>query len=127
MAKIIPVPKGQERATRGKAVRLPPDVQQTADALPRPGSESQLLKRKLKRRLRYEGQRLFPTVTRSELVQVLHNLTQIHPRHEDITIGEEVESRDAKTSIGRRNDNDRDKTVEEEDYDEGDLIESRNV
>ncbi|KAI3357212.1 hypothetical protein L3Q82_015677 [Scortum barcoo] len=79
-AKIIPLPKGRQRAIHGNVVCVPSEVQETVDALPRLRSESQVMRVKLKRRLCYRGHQLFQTVTWSKLVQALHKLKHIHPQ-----------------------------------------------
>ena len=54
-AKIIALPKGRQRAIHGNVVCVPSEVETTVNSLPRPHSEAQLLKVKLKRRLAYKG------------------------------------------------------------------------
>ncbi|CAJ1057886.1 uncharacterized protein LOC117832690 isoform X1, partial [Xyrichtys novacula] len=90
-AKIIPLPKGRQRAIHGNVVCVPSEVQETIHALPRLRNESQVMRVKLKRRLSYRGHHLFQTVTWSKLVQALHKLKEIHPQYEDITIRDEEE------------------------------------
>ena len=77
-AKIIPLPKGQQRATQGNVLCVPSEVQETVDALPRLRSESQVMRGKLKRHLCHRGHQLFQTVTWSTLVQALHKLRFSH-------------------------------------------------
>ncbi|TKS65455.1 ATP-dependent DNA helicase PIF1 [Collichthys lucidus] len=90
-AKIIPLPKGQQRAIRGNVVCVPSEVTETVNCLPRLRGQSQVLRVKLKRRLCYKGHQLFQTVTWSKLVQALHKLKHIHPQYEDVTIRDEAE------------------------------------
>ncbi|XP_034567817.1 uncharacterized protein LOC117832690 isoform X2 [Notolabrus celidotus] len=124
-AKIIPLPKGRQRAIHGNVVCVPSEVQETIDALPRLRSESQVLRVKLKRRLTYRGHHLFQTVTWSKLIQALHKLKEIHPQYEDITIRDEEDLCDP-TVPDEDDDGDGDGdgvTMAEEDYDEDDLME----
>lgn len=85
-AKIIPLPKGRQRAIHGNVVCVPSEVQETINALPRLRGQSQVMRVKLKRRLCYKGHQLFQTVTWSKLVQALHTLKHIHPQYENVTI-----------------------------------------
>ncbi|KAM9809302.1 uncharacterized protein ACBT44_012609 isoform 1-T1 [Syngnathus typhle] len=85
-AKIVPLPKGQQRAIRGNVVCVPSEVQETVNALPRLRSKSQMLRVKLKRRLCYKGHQFFQTVTWSKLMSALIKLKQIHPQYRSITI-----------------------------------------
>ncbi|XP_061154317.1 uncharacterized protein LOC133167487 isoform X2 [Syngnathus typhle] len=85
-AKIVPLPKGQQRAIRGNVVCVPSEVQETVNALPRIRSKSQMLRVKLKRRLCYKGHQFFQTVTWSKLMSALIKLKQIHPQYRSITI-----------------------------------------
>uniref|UniRef100_A0A8C5FK64 ATP-dependent DNA helicase n=2 Tax=Gadus morhua TaxID=8049 RepID=A0A8C5FK64_GADMO len=90
-AKIIPLPKGQQRAIHGNVICVPSEVQETVNALPRLRSESQVLRVKLKRRLCYKGHQLFQTVTWTKLVRALLKLKEVHPQYNDITIRDEAE------------------------------------
>ena len=90
-AKIIPLPKGQQRAIHGNVVCVPSEVQETVNALPRLRSESQVMRVKLKRRLSYKGHQLFQTVTWPKLVRALLTLKEVHPQYEDVTIRDEPE------------------------------------
>ncbi|XP_062414952.1 uncharacterized protein LOC134107225 [Pungitius pungitius] len=119
-AKIIPLPKGRQRAIHGNVVCVPSEVQETVEALPRLRSESQVMRVKLKRRLCYRGHQLFQTVTWSKLVQALHKLKRIHPQYQDITIRDEAELCDPTL---QDEDDDEDASMDENDYDDADLKE----
>ena len=73
-AKIIPLPKGGQRAIRGNVVCVPSEMQETVDALPRLRGQSQVMSVKLKRNINFRGHQLFQTVTWSKLIQALHKL-----------------------------------------------------
>ena len=53
-AKIIALPKGRQHAVNGPVVFVMSEMEATVNSLPRPNSESQLLKEKMKRRLNYK-------------------------------------------------------------------------
>lgn len=123
-AKIIPLPKGRQRAIHGNVVCVPSEVQETVDALPRLRSESQVMRVKLKRRLCYKGHQLFQTVTWSKLVQALHKLKHIHPQYKDVTIRDEAELCDPTLPDEEDDDDDDDDVnMEDDDYDQDDLME----
>ncbi|CAJ1085629.1 uncharacterized protein LOC117832690 isoform X2 [Xyrichtys novacula] len=124
-AKIIPLPKGRQRAIHGNVVCVPSEVQETIQALPRLRNESQVMRVKLKRRLSYRGHHLFQTVTWSKLVQALHKLKEIHPQYEDITIRDEEELCDPTLPDDGDEDEDdgNDITMNDDDYDDDDLME----
>ena len=122
-AKIVPLPKGQQREIRGNVVCVPSEVQETVNALPRMRSESQVMRIKLKRRLCYKGHQLFQTVTWSKVVQALHKLKQIHPQYEDISITHEAELCDPTLPEIDEDGDDVDVEMEDDDYDEDDLME----
>nr|XP_040030752.1 uncharacterized protein LOC120818062 isoform X1 [Gasterosteus aculeatus aculeatus] len=121
-AKIIPLPKGRQRAIHGNVVCVPSEVQETVEALPRLRSESQVMRVKLKRRLCYRGHQLFQTVTWSKLVQALHILKRIHPQYQDIPIRDEAELCDP-TLPDEDDDDDEDATMDDNDYDDADFKE----
>ncbi|KAL3983641.1 sodium/potassium-transporting ATPase subunit beta [Sarotherodon galilaeus] len=121
-AKIIPLPKGRQRAIRGNVVCVPSEVQETVEALPRLRINSQVMRVKLKRRLSYKGHQLFQTVSWSKLVQALHKLKQIHPQYKDVSIRDDAELCDP-TLPDEDDDDDDDENMNEDDYDEADLME----
>ncbi|CAJ1069182.1 uncharacterized protein LOC115579693 [Xyrichtys novacula] len=122
-AKIIPLPKGQQRAIRGNVVCVPSEVQETVNALPRLRSESQVLRVKLKRRLCYKGHQLFQTVAWPKLVRALLKLKEIHPQYKDITVRDEAELCDPTLPDNEDSDSDEDDRMDDDDYDEEDLME----
>ncbi|CAI5653238.1 unnamed protein product [Oreochromis niloticus] len=121
-AKIIPLPKGRQRAIRGNVVCVPSEVQETVEALPRLRINSQVMRVKLKRRLSYKGHQLFQTVSWSKLVQALHKLKQIHPQYKDVSIRDDAELCDP-TLPDEDDEDDDDENMNEDDYDEADLME----
>ncbi|XP_024116598.1 uncharacterized protein LOC112138269 [Oryzias melastigma] len=118
-AKIIPLPKGRQNLIRGNVVCVPSEVQETVEILPRLRSESQVLRVKLKRRLCYKGHQLFQNVTWSKLMRALKTLKQIHPQYQSVNIRDEAELCDPTLP----DDEDDDVRMEDEDYDEADLME----
>ncbi|KAI3357220.1 hypothetical protein L3Q82_015676, partial [Scortum barcoo] len=66
------------------------------------------------------GHQLLQTVTWSKLVQALHKLKHIHPQYEDITVRNEAELCDP--TLPDENDDDVDENMEDNDYDEDDLM-----
>ncbi len=124
-AKIIPLPKGRQRAIHGNVVCVPSEVQETVSALPRLRRDSQVMRVKLKRRLCYRGHQLFQTVTWSKLIHVLHKLKDIHPQYKDITVRDEAELCDPTLPDPDEDDDDNDDVHEsmcDEDYDADDLM-----
>ncbi|XP_049340466.1 uncharacterized protein LOC111190042 [Astyanax mexicanus] len=85
-AKIISLPKGQQRAIKGAVVSVPSDVETTVNVLPRPSSESQLLTVKLKRRLCYSGHYQFQTISMQKVLSALLKLKEIHSEYRDIVV-----------------------------------------
>ncbi|XP_008400600.1 uncharacterized protein LOC103460273 isoform X2 [Poecilia reticulata] len=126
-AKIIPLPKGRQRLIRGNFVCVPSELQETVNALPRLRSESQVMRVKLKRRLSYRGHQLFQTVTWSKLISALLKLKQIHPEYREIDIRHEAELCDPTLPDDDDDDDDddgnSDVSMDEDDYDEADLME----
>ncbi|CAI5661309.1 unnamed protein product [Oreochromis niloticus] len=125
-AKIIPLPKGRQRAIRGNVVCVPSEVQETVEALPRLRINSQVMRVKLKRRLSYKGHQLFQTVSWSKLVQALHKLKQIHPQYKDVSIRDDAELCDPTLPDEDEEEDDDDENMNEGDYDEADLMEIDN-
>ncbi|CAI5637789.1 unnamed protein product [Oreochromis niloticus] len=122
-AKIIPLPKGRQRAIRGNVVCVPSEVQETVEALPRLRINSQVMRVKLKRRLSYKGHQLFQTVSWSKLVQALHKLKQIHPQYKDVSIRDDAELCDPTLPDEDDEEEDDDENMNEDDYDAADLME----
>ncbi|XP_069378951.1 uncharacterized protein [Paralichthys olivaceus] len=87
-AKIIALPKGQQRAVHGAVVCVPSEVSATVNCLPRPSGEAQLLQVKLKRNIKYKGHQYFYTVNMRNVLAGLHTLKEMHSEYEDITIDE---------------------------------------
>ncbi|XP_074542437.1 uncharacterized protein LOC141802702 isoform X2 [Halichoeres trimaculatus] len=121
-AKIIPLPKGQQRAIHGNVVCVPSEVQGTVNALPRLRSESQVMRVKLKRRLCYKGHQMFQTITWPKLVRALLTLKEIHPQYTDVIIREDAELCDPTLPDEGDDDTDEEK-MDDGDYDEEDLME----
>ncbi|KAM9771032.1 uncharacterized protein ACBT44_004625 isoform 5-T6 [Syngnathus typhle] len=118
-AKIVPLPKGQQRAIRGNVVCVPSEVEETVNVLPRLRSRSQVLRVKLKRRLCYKGHQIFQTVTWSKLMSALIKLKQIHPQYRNITIRDDADLCDP-TLTDDDSGSDEDE-MNESDYNEEDL------
>ncbi|XDV21808.1 hypothetical protein PO909_026828 [Leuciscus waleckii] len=89
-AKIITLPKGQQRAIKGAVISVASEVETTVNSLPRPRSESQLLTVKLKRRLCYQGHSQFQTLNMQKVLSALRKLKDIHSEYKDIVINAEL-------------------------------------
>ncbi|XP_029987916.1 uncharacterized protein LOC115417874 [Sphaeramia orbicularis] len=89
-AKIIALPKGQQRAVHGAVVCVPSEVENIVNSLPRPQSEAQLLQVKLKRHIRFKGYQHFYTVSMKNVLAALEKLREQHSEYADVTINEEA-------------------------------------
>ncbi|KAE8291439.1 ATP-dependent DNA helicase PIF1 [Larimichthys crocea] len=87
-AKIVALPKGQQRAVHGAVVCVPSEVEATVNCLPRPSSDAQLLQVKLKRRIKYKGHQYFFTVNMKNVLAGLATLKDIHSEYKDVSIDE---------------------------------------
>ncbi|KAK7149216.1 hypothetical protein R3I94_008742 [Phoxinus phoxinus] len=87
-AKIISLPKGQQRAVRGAVVCVPSEMEKTVNSLPRPRSEAQLLQVKLKRHVKFKGYQQFQTVNMHNVLAALSKLKAMHSEYRDISIRE---------------------------------------
>ena len=87
-AKIVSLPKGQQKAVRGAVVCVPSEVVATVNSLPRPRGEAQLLPVKLKRNLKYKGHQHFYTVNMKDVLAALSVLKRLHPEYKDVSIDE---------------------------------------
>ncbi|KAG1928321.1 hypothetical protein F2P79_023725 [Pimephales promelas] len=85
-AKIVTLPKGQQRAVRGAVVCVPSEMENTVNSLPRPRSEAQLLQVKLKRRVNFKGYQQFNTVNMHNVLSALSKLKAVHSEYRDISI-----------------------------------------
>ena len=90
-AKIVALPKGQQRAVHGAVVCVPSEVEATVNALPRPSAEAQLLQVKLKRKIKYKGYQHFYTVNMKNVLAGLRTLKETHSEYSDIVIDESAE------------------------------------
>nr|XP_021330385.1 uncharacterized protein LOC101882679 [Danio rerio] len=93
-AKIVALPKGQQRAVHGAVVCVPSEVENTVNSLPRPRSESQLLQVKLKRHVSFKGYQHFHTVNMHSVLAALSKLKEMHSEYKDISITEPEVSED---------------------------------
>ncbi|RXN36816.1 replicase helicase endonuclease [Labeo rohita] len=89
-AKIVTLPKGQQRAIKGAVISVASEVETTVNSLPRPRSESQLLTVKLKRRLCYQGHYQFQTLNMQKVLSALRKLKDIHLEYKDIFINADL-------------------------------------
>nr|XP_021333346.1 uncharacterized protein LOC101884770 [Danio rerio] len=85
-AKILTLPKGQQRAIKGAVISVPSEVETTVNSLPRPRNESQLLTVKLKRRLCYQGHYQFQTLNMHKVLSALKKLKEVHSEYKNICI-----------------------------------------
>ncbi|XP_030269575.1 uncharacterized protein LOC115579943 [Sparus aurata] len=87
-AKIVALPKGQQRAVHGAVVCVASEVEATVNSLPRPRAEAQLLQVKLKRHIKYKGYRHFYTVNMKNVLAGLATLKETHSEYKDVFIDE---------------------------------------
>ncbi|XP_026112089.1 uncharacterized protein LOC113090607 [Carassius auratus] len=87
-AKIVALPKGQQRSVYGAVVCVPSEVEKTVNCLPRPNSESQLLQVKLKRHIKFKGYQHFHTVNMHNVLAALTKLKAMHSEYRDIFISD---------------------------------------
>ncbi|XP_026084957.1 uncharacterized protein LOC113060278 [Carassius auratus] len=87
-AKIVALPKGQQRSVYGAVVCVPSEVEKTVNCLPRPNSESQLLQVKLKRHIKFRGYQHFHTVNMHNVLAALTKLKAMHSEYRDILISD---------------------------------------
>ncbi|XP_026121819.1 uncharacterized protein LOC113104031 [Carassius auratus] len=87
-AKIVALPKGQQRSVYGAVVCVPSEVEKTVNCLPRPNSESQLLQVKLKRHIKFRGYQHFHTVNMHNVLAALTKLKAMHSEYRDIFISD---------------------------------------
>ncbi|XP_047213329.1 uncharacterized protein LOC124863125 [Girardinichthys multiradiatus] len=87
-AKIVSLPKGQQRAIHGAVVCVPSEMETIVNCLPRPSTEAQLLQVKLKRKIKYKGYQYFYTVNMENVLAALRKLKETHPDYKDVNINE---------------------------------------
>ena len=121
-AKIVPLPKGQQRLLCGNVVCVPSDVEKTVNTLPRLRSESQVMRVKLKRRLCFKGHQMFQTVTWKKVLKALRTLKRIHPEYKDITIRDETELCDPTINDEEEGDSQIEDIMENDEYGDDDLM-----
>ncbi|XP_077367827.1 uncharacterized protein LOC144011878 [Festucalex cinctus] len=90
-AKIVALPKGQQRAIHGSVVCVPSEMEAAVNSLPRPRSEAQLLQVKLKRRIAYKGYQHFYTVNMTNVLAALRSLKCFHPEYKNVSINENAQ------------------------------------
>ncbi|XP_035990195.1 uncharacterized protein LOC118562010 isoform X2 [Fundulus heteroclitus] len=87
-AKIVSLPKGQQKAVHGAVVCVPSEMETTVNSLPRPSTEAQLLQVKLKRKIKFKGHQYFYTVNMKNVLAGLATLKRTHPDYRDVTVNE---------------------------------------
>ncbi|RXN35590.1 replicase helicase endonuclease [Labeo rohita] len=124
-AKIVALPKGQQRAVHGAVVCVPSEVEQTVNCLPRPSSESQLLQVKLKRHIKFKGYQHFHTVNMHNVLAALAKLKAMHSEYKDILISDaatfeflpddDLDDTEEKQEVGVSEQDDQNVSTEEKD------------
>ncbi len=124
-AKIVALPKGQQRSVRGSVVCVPSEVEKTVNCLPRPNSESQLLQVKLKRHIKFRGYQHFHTVNMHNVLAALAKLKAMHSEYKDILISDaatfeflpddELDDTEEKQEVGVSEQDDQNVSTEEKD------------
>lgn len=85
-AKIISLPKGQQKAVHGAVVYLPPEVDAAVNALLRPKDKVQLPQVKLKKNIKYKGYQHCDTVNMVNVLAALSTLKESHSEYKDISV-----------------------------------------
>ncbi|KAL1268868.1 hypothetical protein QQF64_034231 [Cirrhinus molitorella] len=124
-AKIVTLPKRQQRSVHGAVVCVPSEVEKTVNCLPRPSSESQLLQVKLKRHLKFKGYQHFHTVNMNNVLAALSKLKSMHSEYQDILIrdaatfeflpDDDMDDTDEKQEVGVSEQDDQNVSTEEKD------------
>uniref|UniRef100_A0A8C1ZIB2 ATP-dependent DNA helicase n=1 Tax=Cyprinus carpio TaxID=7962 RepID=A0A8C1ZIB2_CYPCA len=124
-AKIVALPKGQQRSVYGAVVCVPSEVEKTVNCLPRPNSESQLLQVKLKRHIKFRGYQHFHTVNMHNVLAALAKLKAMHSEYRDICISDattfeflpddELDDTEEKQEVGVSEQDDQNVSTEEKD------------
>uniref|UniRef100_A0A9J7Y7T4 ATP-dependent DNA helicase n=1 Tax=Cyprinus carpio carpio TaxID=630221 RepID=A0A9J7Y7T4_CYPCA len=124
-AKIVALPKGQQRSVYGAVVCVPSEVEKTVNCLPRPNSESQLLQVKLKRHIKFRGYQHFHTVNMHNVLAALAKLKAMHSEYRDILISDaatfeflsddELDDTEEKQEVGISEQDDQNVSTEEKD------------
>ena len=86
--KIVPLPRGGQKGVRGQMVCVPADLQKTADTLPWTLDTNNLIRVKLKRKLKYKGHHLYMTVSQEKIMKAIMKLKDINTLYKDITIND---------------------------------------
>ncbi|KAL1261378.1 hypothetical protein QQF64_006643 [Cirrhinus molitorella] len=124
-AKIVALPKGQQRSVHGAVVCVPSEVEKTVNCLPRPSSESQLLQVKLKRHLKFKGYQHFHTVNMTNVLAALTKLKAMHSEYQHILIcdaatfeflpDDDMDDTEEKQEVGVSEQDDQNVSTEEKD------------
>ena len=84
--KLMALPKGGQHGVRGPVVCVPSNVAETVKSLPRPESEDQMIRVKLKRKLAYKGYYQYEFVNKEHVERALQYLKQNNKWYRDIEI-----------------------------------------
>ncbi|XP_051816503.1 uncharacterized protein LOC127537664 [Acanthochromis polyacanthus] len=123
-AKIIALPKGQQRAVHGAVVCVPSEVESVVNSLPRPRTEAQLLHVKLKRHIRFKGHQHFYMVNVKKMLTALEKLREQHSEYTDVTIDEEAAFQYLLQDSDDDNSNDEDSSQRGDDIPDEELLQA---
>ena len=87
--KIMSLPKGSQSGIKGPVVSVPSNTVETVKVLPRPQSDDQMIRVKLKRKLCYKGYYEYKFVSKKKVLEALHYLKANNKWYTGIDIDEE--------------------------------------
>ncbi|XP_064617311.1 uncharacterized protein LOC135481415 [Liolophura sinensis] len=83
-AKVAALPRGGQRSVHGPVVCVPSNIDTTISSLPRPESDDQLIRVKLKRKLSYKGHYRYQFVNTARIERALEYLKENNPHYQDV-------------------------------------------
>ena len=84
--KLMALPKGAQNGVHGPVVCVPSNTNETVEMLPRPETEDQTIRVKLKRKLSYKSYYKYKYVNKSKVLNALQYLKQNNKWYSDVTI-----------------------------------------
>ncbi|XP_071944760.1 uncharacterized protein [Antedon mediterranea] len=87
--KIMHLPKGGQQGIHGPVVCVPSNTVETVNVLPRPETDDQMIRVKLKRKLSYKGHYEYKYVNKTKVLQALQYLHQNNKWYSDVVVNEE--------------------------------------
>ncbi|XP_030832522.1 uncharacterized protein LOC115920595 [Strongylocentrotus purpuratus] len=90
--KLMALPKGGQNGVHGPVVCVPSNTYETVDMLPRPQTEDQLIRVKLKRKLSYKSYYEYKFVDKSNLLNALQYLKANNKWYFDVAVNDKWEN-----------------------------------